>query len=65
MNNPDPLFAGLGEMHARCRQTDWSATLLGQSGGLARGMRGALAVESDLGVGSAFTLTLPRTHEDT
>ena len=52
-------------MHARCRQTDWSATLLGQSGGLARGMRGALAVESDLGVGSAFTLTLPRTHEDT
>ena len=68
VRNADPLFDGPGEMRARCRATDWSATPLGPSRGwpeaLRTGVRLMLAapVAASLWCGPGYTLIYNDTY---
>jgi PAS domain S-box-containing protein len=60
--NADPLFAGGGEMRARCRATDWAATPLGPSEDWPPALRTAVRlmlaapVATSLWCGPSYTL---------
>jgi PAS domain S-box-containing protein len=51
---PDPVFHGPGEMRARCRETDWSATPLGPSAGWPPALRTAVRLMLDTPVATCL-----------
>ncbi len=65
----DPLFAGPGEMRARCRTTDWAATPLGPSADWPPALRTAVRlmlaapVATSLWCGPAYTLLYNDTYQ--
>jgi PAS domain S-box-containing protein len=65
---PDPVFDGPGEMRARCRATDWSATPLGPSEGWPQALRTAVRLMLDTPVatclwcGPTYTLVYNDTY---
>jgi PAS domain S-box-containing protein len=65
----DPLFAGPGEMRARCRATDWAATPLGPSAEWPPALRTAVRlmlaapVATSLWCGPSYTLIYNDTYQ--